>query len=305
MKVIAFGEILWDIIEGEEYLGGAPFNFAAHCVQCGNEASVISRVGNDLLGMRAYNQCSQQKVKPDFIQIDQQYPTGMVTVTLSNGQPDYVIHKNAAYDFIEDSEGLQELDCRSADVVYFGSLAQRNDKSRQTLYGLLRRIKCKYVIYDVNLRKGGYTDAILRDSMKFSTILKLNLDELPVISKIVVGNELQPEDFCRAVTEMFSNITIIIITASDKGCFVFDKELCYVAGVPVEVTDAVGAGDAFSAAFMHCYFLNEDALSAARIANEVGAFVTTRRGAIPAYSDLIKETLGLDRKVQAERSHLY
>lgn len=301
MKVLAFGEILWDIIEGEQYLGGAPFNFAAHCVQCGNKASVISRVGNDLLGIRAYDECARHKVKPDFIQFDRRLPTGMVTVNLSMGQPDYVIHENAAYDFIEDSDVLQKLDHSSADVVYFGSLAQRNDKSRQTLYDLIARLKCKHIFYDVNLRKGGYNEAILRESLKFSTIFKLNLDELPVVSKIFIGTELQPEDFCRSITDMFPGIAIVIITASDKGCFIFDKKFSYVAGVPVEVTDAVGAGDAFSAAFMHSYFRNEDALTAAKIANTVGAYVATKSGAIPTYSNLIKETLELDgnRTLQA------
>jgi fructokinase len=289
MKVIAFGEILWDIIEGEECLGGAPFNFAAHCAQCGNEASLISRVGNDLLGIRAYDQCTEHKVKPDFIQFDRQHPTGMVTVTLSQGQPDYLIHENAAYDFIEDADVLQELDHRSADVVYFGSLAQRNDKSRQTLYELLARLKCKHIFYDVNLRKGGYNEAILRESLKFSTIFKLNLDELPLVSKIVIGIEQQPEAFCRSITDMFPDVAIVIITASDKGCFVFDKHFNYVPGVPVEVQDAVGAGDAFSAAFMHSYFHNEDAVTAAKIANKVGAYVATKSGAIPTYSDLIKD----------------
>jgi fructokinase len=101
---------------------------------------------------------------------------------------------------------------------------------------------------------------------------------------------------------MFSNIAIVIITASDKGCFVFDKKFNYVPGVPVEVTDAVGAGDAFSAAFMHSYLLTQNTLHAARIANEVGAYVATKSGAIPMYSDLIKEVLGMDRNVLAEAS---
>jgi fructokinase len=302
MKVLAFGEILWDIIEGVEYLGGAPFNFAAHSVQCGNEALIVSRVGSDVRGMRAWNQCKLHKVKHDLIQFDEERPTGTVTVTLSEGQPDYVIHENVAYDFIEDSDLLRKLENNSADVVYFGSLAQRSEKSRQTLYELLRRVRCKHVFYDVNLRKGGYTDSILRDSLLYATMFKLNLDELPVISKILVGSELQPESFCRAITDMFSNIVIVIITAADKGCFVFDKKFNCVPGVQVEVTDAVGAGDAFSAAFMHSYLLTRNTVHAARIANEVGAYVATKSGAIPMYSDLIKEVLGLDRNILAEAS---
>ncbi len=114
---------------------------------------------------------------------------------------------------------------------------------------------------------------------------------MPVISKMLTGDDLQPEAFCRSITDMFRGISIVIITAADKGCFVFDKKFIYVPGVPVEVTDAVGAGDAFSAAFMHSYFPGGDVLQAARIANEVGAYVATRSGAVPSYSQAIKNIL--------------
>lgn len=132
MKVLAFGEILWDIINGEAFLGGAPLNFAAHCAQCGNEAYIISRVGKDRLGDQALTLCRTFRVNNTFVQVDSSRPTGTVDVILAKGQPDYTIHENVAYDYIA-ADDIPDLQSYGFDVVYFGSLAQRSLKSSLAL----------------------------------------------------------------------------------------------------------------------------------------------------------------------------
>jgi fructokinase len=293
MKVVAFGEILWDIIEGKEHLGGAPLNFAAHAAQCGNESYIISKLGTDYRGVLAFNTCKAYGVKSDFIQWDEQYATGTVDVTLTNGQPDYVIHENVAYDFIDSRQLVSSLTTQSVDVFYFGSLAQRNNASRDALTFLIGNLKAKYIFYDVNLRKGGFTKTIIDSSLKLCNVFKLNTDELPILSKMLVDQELSMEAFIRALNAKYPNIRMVIVTAADKGCYVFDEksEATHVAGFPVIVADAVGAGDAFSAAFMHMVGNFGDVLKAAQVANRVGAFVASQAGPIPSYSNEIKTLL--------------
>ena len=292
MKALSFGEILWDIIEGNEHLGGAPFNFAAHVAQCGNQSFMISRLGRDFLGMKAYNRSKVHGVDVSLIQWDQTYPTGIVDVTLDNGQPDYVIRENVAYDFIEPNAPLKFLTDHVFDVFYFGTLAQRNEVSANTLLNILERNVFRHVFYDVNLRKKGFTDEIVKRSLSLSTIFKLNSDEVAVISKMLVGDALGHEDFCRCVQKLYPNILTVIITASERGCYVMHGgEFVYVPGTPVKVVDAVGAGDAFSASFMHVFAATGNAVGAARIANTIGAFVATRSGAIPDYSPQVKKLL--------------
>jgi fructokinase len=292
MRVLAYGEILWDVIEGVEHLGGAPFNFAAHSVQCGSEAYIISRLGGDFLGMRAFNHCKLAGVSQDFIQWDDQHPTGTVNVTLNNGQPDYTIQKDVAYDYIDAGDLISSLRQQPFDVFYFGTLAQRSEMSAGTLRAILEQCSFKHIFYDVNLRKASYTESIIRESLKRCTLFKLNADEVPVISQILVGQVLTHQEFCLCVTELFSNVETIIITASEKGCYIFDRgNFTYVSGVPVNVIDAVGAGDAFSAAFMHSFYYTCNAVSAAAIANHIGAYVATKSGAVPEYSSTIRELL--------------
>ncbi|MCD9017155.1 PfkB family carbohydrate kinase [Parachryseolinea silvisoli] len=292
MNVLAFGEILWDIIEGQEHLGGAPFNFAAHAAQCGNSSFIISRLGNDFLGTRAYNECRAYGVDNSLIQWHEELPTGIVDVTLEHGQPDYHIRKNVAYDFIEYDAVCSAFEKFTFDVFYYGTLVQRNGVSASTLKKILTEHQFRHIFYDVNLRKETFTEAIIRESLRHCTILKLNVDEVPVLSKMLVGEDLIDEQFCAVVTELFPNIKIVIITAAEMGCYLYeDKKLTHVPGVPVSVTDAVGAGDAFSAAFMHVFSLTHDAKNAAALANQIGAFVAGKRGAVPEYSAHLKNIL--------------
>ncbi|HEY0655639.1 MAG TPA: carbohydrate kinase [Chryseosolibacter sp.] len=286
MKVLAFGEILWDVIDGHEHLGGAPFNFAAHSAQCGNESYIVSRLGTDPRGVRAFQQFKTHRVNPRFVQWDEGHATGTVDVTLTNGQPDYIIHENVAYDFIDPHHVLTFLNDPRVDVFYFGSLVQRKDVSARALDVLLESLKARYIFYDVNLRKHCFTEGIIRKSLDACNVFKLNNEELPVISKMLMGEDLPMEKFIESLMVEHPKIKTVIVTAADKGCYVFEKSkpMTHVAGVPVKVADAVGAGDAFSAAFMHMLGRYGDALRAAQVANKVGAFVASKHGPIPMYS---------------------
>jgi fructokinase len=292
MNVLSFGEILWDVIEGEAHLGGAPLNFAAHTAQCGNQSFIISRLGKDLLGEKAFASCKTFGVGTSFIQWDEQHRTGVVDVTLHNGQPDYIIHEQVAYDFIQYDAALEKLPNDYFDVFYFGSLIQRNDISTGTLLKILNNHHFGQIFYDVNLRKKGYTAAIIKRSLPYCTILKLNIDEVPELANLLWSTASNETTFCQRLSEAYPNINSIIITAADKGCMVyFNNQLVTVPGVAVRVADAVGAGDAFSAAFMHSFLQHGDSIKAAQVANRMGAFVASQHGPIPVYSNEIRELL--------------
>ena len=300
MKALAFGEVLWDIIDGNPHLGGAPLNFASHIAQCGAKSYILSRVGDDSLGKSAIARMKDNKVQTDLIQIDPVHETGTVKVTLSNGQPDYDIRENVAYDYIEYNEQVKSFNKVSFDLFYFGSLAQRSKISADTLYTLLDGNDFPDVFFDVNLRKDGFNGSILSRSFEYASILKLNTTELPVISQLVFNEDLSHEDFCKRITEKFE-IRIVIITAAENGCYIFtNQHLSHMSGIKVEVADAVGAGDAFSAAFMYQYAKSKNAIKAASIANKIGAYVASKKGAVPAYSDEIKKMLKESRSLKSK-----
>lgn len=293
MKILSFGEILFDIIEGEPHLGGAPLNFAAHLAKCNLESYIFSRVGADELGRKAIDQIERLGVKTVFIQEDERKHTGTVPVSFRDGQPDYVIIENVAYDFIElDADGavLNDLDF---DVLYFGTLAQRNSQSANSLKKLIVRNSFRHIFYDINLRKNSYSKEVVHNSLQLCTILKLNDEEVKVISEMFYEEQLDLEAFLEQLAKGFK-IEIVIVTAGEKGCYIYQPgTLSFVKGYPVDVVDTIGAGDAFSAAFVFQYLKHQDVLKAAAVANKLGAFVAGSRGAIPEYTPEIKKMLGL------------
>ena len=294
MRVLSFGEILFDIIEGENYLGGAPLNFAAHLAQLGVESYIFSRVGDDELGKAALEQISKIRVKTDFIQKDNQHPTGTVPVEFKDGQPDYTITKNVAYDYINFRASKQAIDSMSFDVLYFGTLAQRNQESESALKQLLQRKAFKHIFYDINLRKDCFTAEIIKQSLRACTVFKLNDEEVKIVSSLLYQQELGMEELVKQVVEDY-DIQLVVITAGAEGCYVYERQqLNFVKGYPAKVVDTVGAGDSFSAAFVYHYLKEGDAFRAAGVANQLGAFVASSRGPLPVYSSEIKKVLKIE-----------
>ena len=288
MKALAFGEILWDIIEGKHYIGGAPFNFAAHVVRNGGQATILSSVGNDELGRRAIDEVNRLGVDSSMVAVHESRPTGTVDVFLREGQPDYTIHQQVAFDYISDS-ALPAILHQEFDVFYFGSLAQRNEVSSRSLDKILNSTHFRQVFYDINIRKAFYSREIVARSLERSTIFKINDQEAQIISRLFFDQDLSLESFAQKIINRFE-VPLVIITAAEKGCYVASEgEFIHVSAVPVMVADAVGAGDAFSAAFVSNLLRTRDIRQAAEVANRVGAFVASQRGAIPDYPESLLE----------------
>lgn len=284
MKALVFGEVLWDIIEGNYHLGGAPLNFAAHVVQCGQESAIVSCLGTDSLGEEALIKIKNMRVDTSLIQKSEK-PTGTVPVKLTDGQPEYHITADVAFDYVNGGNlDLEKI--KNCDAFYFGSLIQRHHVSAQALYFILDNFSFKKVFYDVNLRKDCYNQAIIEKSLSYCTMLKVNDDEVEVISQMLYGEKMDFEAFSRQVCEVYPKIEIVIITTGKEGSLIFQAgQLHKVPGVEVKVKDTVGAGDSFSAAFLCSYFRTSDPILSATIANRVGGYVASSSGPIPGYPD--------------------
>ena len=208
-----------------------------------------------------------------------------------NGQgvPTFKIKEGVAYDFIElFAPSVDRLADGEFDVFCFGTLAQRAKASRSTLQRMLDACKSQHIFYDVNLREDCFTKDIIEQSLKYCTIAKMNDDEVGVLSNMFFGRVLPESDFAETLLQTFE-IEVLCITKGSQGCGVhWDGRHESCPGVDVKVVDTVGSGDAFSAAFLYKYLGGADPVESATLANRIGAFVASKRGAIPLYSGEIR-----------------
>ncbi len=293
MKLLSFGEVLWDIIEDKEYLGGAPFNLAAHASKMGMGSYMISSVGKDQRGDKVLEAARKHEVDLAYTGVHPDKPTGTVDVFLKDGQPSYTINENVAWDeIILDDVQIENIAGVQWDVFCFGTLAQRTESNCRLLDRLVSTINAKHILYDINLRQDYYNIDIIKNSLEHSTILKLNDEEAWKIAKLLFNKE---EKDLKIISQMLAekcNLKIVCITRADEGAVVFsDNEYKEIPGIDVKIADAVGAGDAFSAGFLFAYFSHNTPFESAEFANEIGTFVACNTGAIPDYSEEIRNKL--------------
>ncbi|MBZ0257879.1 hypothetical protein K8I31_17580, partial [bacterium] len=175
--IVAFGEVLWDLLPSGPQLGGAPFNFCYRAHSLGMNAAMISRLGRDDLGKQAHQRLVELGVSDTCVQWDEDRPTGTVKIELDqDNQPDYYIVPDVAYDFIQ-ANGAALHAAQSADCICYGTLAQRHETSRETLKKLLSAAENAVKLYDINLRKKCYTKELITASLQQANIMKLNEDE--------------------------------------------------------------------------------------------------------------------------------
>lgn len=280
--VVGLGELLWDCFADARRPGGAPANVAFQAGQLGCQGIVVSRVGRDPLGDELVAFLASQGLDTGWVQRDAVHATGTVTVDTSRADhPTYVIHENVAWDHLEASADLKDLMGRSA-AVCFGTLAQRWPDSRQAIHAALdaARPDC-LVVYDVNLRQQWYQRSWIEQSLSRSRIVKLNGDEAAVLAELLETGAGDHVAFARAVQQRYG-VDTVCITLAERGCLlVASDEVVDSPGVRVDVVDAVGAGDAFTAALIVSRLRAWPLAAQAAFANRVGALVASRPGAMP------------------------
>lgn len=282
MKLLSFGEILWDIYPAQKYLGGAPLNFAAHFSKHGGEAYMVSAVGRDSLGQAALEQLTAWRVNPAYIAQLEGKETGQCLVQLDeHGVPSYTIKQDVAYDYI-DSAAVAD----GFDALYFGSLALRSEHNRQELMRLINSHRFPEVFVDVNVRQPFVSRESLLICTENATVLKISDEELPLFSGEVFGREYDSAAVVKKLASTYGNLNVVIVTRGAQGSLAYDcrsNRTVRCDAEPVTVASTVGAGDSFSAAFLYRYMAGWDIPRCLKAASRVSAYVVSRTEAVPEY----------------------
>lgn len=280
--VVGMGEALWDVLPEGKKIGGAPANFAYHVSQFGLPSCVVSAVGDDALGKEIIENFTSKGLNQLIAEVP--YPTGTVQVEIDPaGVPQYEIKENVAWDNIPYTAHLEML-AEKTKAVCFGSLAQRNVVSRNTINRFLDAMpqnEDTLVVFDVNLRQGFYNKEILCNSMKRCNILKINDEELVTVSRMFGYPGIDLQDKCWILLGKY-NLKMLILTCGINGSYVFTPGNVSFQPTPkVEVADTVGAGDSFTTAFIASILKGKSVQEAHSTAVQTSAFVCTKKGAMP------------------------
>jgi len=282
--IVAYGEILWDLMPSGAVLGGAPFNFVCRVNSLGHRGLMVSRLGNDELGDRALEIVEGLGLETGYLQRDEDYPTGTVEVSFDEQKnPDYRIIPNVAYDFIEPREDLGTL-VGKADCLCFGTLIQRQEVSRSTLYELLGGFSGRFVLLDINLRRDCYTRESILESIAHADILKLNDGEADLLAEIYgmerSGGGIDLSRFTETLL-VRSNLKFIVVTLGERGAFAVSREgeKAYHPAFSIRLRDSVGSGDAFTAGFVDALLNDRSLPLACRYGNALGSVVAAQEGA--------------------------
>ena len=281
--IIGLGEALWDMLPEGKKLGGAPANFAYHAGQFGLDTLAVSALGEDKLAEETIEALEKNGLK--YLMPRVPYATGTVLVTLTGeGIPTYEIKENVAWDNIPFTPEVEEA-ARNCRAVCFGSLAQRNVVSRQTIQKFLDATPADCIkICDINLRQQFFTKEVLEDSFRRCNILKINDEELVVVSRMFGYQELDDAKVCQQIVKDYQ-LQLLVLTCGTNGSYVFtaDGRQSFQSTPKVVVADTVGAGDSFTGSFCAAILNGKPVEEAHRIAVEVSAYVCTQNGAMPKY----------------------
>lgn len=284
---VGMGEALWDILPEGPRIGGAPANFVWHAGQFGFESVAVSAVGVDILGDDIVRTFDGMGLRHCLGRVG--FPTGTVQVTLDiNGIPTYDICEGVAWDHIPWSAELETLAART-DVFCFGSLAQRNEVSRDSIRRFLQHMpvrKESLRVFDINLRQRFYSRDVILESLEACNILKMNDEELEILSAMF-GLSGTFDDRTLELFRKFG-LRCLIVTCGARDSHVFTEEVHSVIETPqVAVRDTVGAGDSFCAALCAALCAGMEVREAHRLAVDVSAWVCTQPGAMPTLPDTL------------------
>lgn len=277
-KIIAIGEVVWDLLPGRQVLGGAPVNVAYHLRCLGREVGIVTRVGTDELGDWALGTMAALGLPVGGVQ-QGDLPTGTVAVSVgADNEPHFAIVAPAAWDNIELAAAEEFVGAQPFKLV-FGSLAQRDARSRRTIRALWPRAQQRF--YDVNLRPPHTAREIVTESLDVADLVKVNGHELLELGRWHNLFGLGKKDIARELMDRY-NIAILVVTEGAGGAWLLDGDDYYRAEArPVAVADTVGAGDAFFAALLAGYETGLDWQRCLARATERGGYVASQHGATP------------------------
>jgi len=293
-RPVIFGEVLFDhFLEGEKYLGGAPFNVAWHLQGFGLRPLFVSRIGQDSDGEVILAEMVKWGMDTQAIQIDPSHATGNVQISIRDNEPEFIISEDQAWDNISSALVIEIIRNHPCSLLYFGSLAQRGHVSATTLKKIIAEIHLPMFI-DINLRSPWQDEAVITQCLQSANWLKINEEELNTVTMSTNLSVVAQQQVAELLRRQ-NDIETVFLTRGDEGAITIDQKgiLQVEAAKPDSRGDSVGAGDAFSAVCILGLHLKWSRQQMIERANAFAAKICGYTGALPLqksdYDDYIEK----------------
>lgn len=283
-KIVAFGEVVWDILPDNKVLGGTPSNLIFRCNLFGEDGNLLSRVGNDELGRQALKRLSQLGISTDNVQIDFEFPTGTVNITFSENEPQYHVTLDVAFDHIEFSAEALKL-ARNADCLFYGLLPQRFGLSKNTLRELIKESPDSIKFFDLKLFEHFFNTEVVERLLQASNIVRIKEKEISTLVKNLNLPGIDLESFGAFLVKKY-HLDLVLVTRGSNGVFAFEKNkgATYDAGYQLDMQDNIGSGMAFAAGFIHYYLKKKSIRESLAFGNAAGALNATKLGGTAVFN---------------------
>ncbi|TXJ43897.1 carbohydrate kinase [Brachyspira aalborgi] len=299
-NILVFGEILYDIYDDVEVIGGAPFNYSvqlSRLISKNDNLKFITALGKDDFSKDAFKFIENENIDASLMQVLDNYETGKATVFMNENKiPDYIIHENVAWDNIEFNSDIEKALKEKYDLFYFNILSCRSEKSYNTLKNIFKNIDSKYKVCDVTFRKNYYTKEKIKEALEFINILKINDDELAIIKSLFYPNLQNDNEILLKNLNKDFNIDYIFLTLGKSGASSFyNSQYIFKPSNKIKVVDTVGAGDSFCAALSYAILKKLDIKKVLDFASAVSEEMIQVKGGTAKYNiKAIKEKFNIE-----------
>ncbi len=286
MAILCFGEILWDCFPDKQAIGGALLNLSAHLAAQGEASYLLSAVGADSLGTAAREQVRAFGVSDCFL-LESSLSTGVCSILIdAQGTPHYDLRCPAAYDDIAlTAPLLRQIQSTAPRALCFGTLALRRAPNRESLTRLTQAIDFPERFCDMNIRRPYISRPVLESVLDLATIVKFSREEADIFAELgLLAAPGSLESLCRSLARQWPGLRLCLVTLDEDGAFLYDcrqDSFCYSRRPQGTLVSAVGAGDSFSAAFLHSHLAGNAPADCLEAGIALSEYVITQQEAVP------------------------
>lgn len=262
--------------------GGAAANVATWLAYLGEDAYLVSRLGDDAHGVALQKEFDHYGVRHSGIRHPDE-KTGIVVILVSPNGERTMFPDSGSNSKLSASD-LPLLDGFAA--AYISGYPLINPVSRTNVLAIIDQLKAAGITLIIDpgtvgaLQKIAFTT--MYEWLALFDVVILNESEALFISQ---RSELE-----EALTFLATMSPVVVVKRGAQGSVAIDekKEITYLAAERVDALDSTGAGDAFTAGFISEWLISKEIDSALKIGGANGRLCIQSVGARPPVSAIGK-----------------